>query len=190
MTISSYVLNDEFIFDTNTSELKSLTDANEIITLNAPTARCLQLLIEKKGEVVSRECFLNQVWHARGIVVSENTFYQNISLLRKSLKKVASTSDIVVTVRSKGFVIPESTRIHPLKAEEYIRVSHSSSEIRDEKENVFISTSPALLEPVGEKKTDPKPLTFKHNPPKGVMLLLIVFIVLEFISLIFTILKR
>ena len=75
------IINDEVIFCENLFELRSLRSQDDVITLNAPTARCLQLLLDKAGQVVSRDDFLTQVWQARGIVVSQNTFYQNISLL-------------------------------------------------------------------------------------------------------------
>jgi DNA-binding winged helix-turn-helix (wHTH) protein len=39
--------------------------------------------------------------------VAENTFYQNISILRKSLRLVGLTDDIIVTIRRKGFSLAE-----------------------------------------------------------------------------------
>nr|VXZ89588.1 Uncharacterised protein [Klebsiella pneumoniae] len=44
-----------------------------------------------------------------GVVVSQNTFYQNISLLRKSLVKAGLSEDIIITVRQKALA---SLRIH------------------------------------------------------------------------------
>jgi DNA-binding winged helix-turn-helix (wHTH) protein len=69
------------------NELQPLAGKDhEAISLNAPTARCLQLLLQNCGKVF-RDEFLAAVWETRGVVVSQNTFYQNISLLRKSLLK-------------------------------------------------------------------------------------------------------
>ncbi|HBR0861813.1 TPA: winged helix-turn-helix domain-containing protein, partial [Klebsiella pneumoniae] len=84
---------------------------HEAITLNTPTARCLQLLLESNGNIISRDEFLSAVWKERGVVVSQNTFYQNISLLRKSLLRAGLTQDVVVTVRQRGFVIATGTVI-------------------------------------------------------------------------------
>lgn len=105
MIFKNAIINDAVIFKMNDSELIPLTQDGEAILLNTPTARCLQLLVERQGRVVSRDDFLEQVWGAKGIVVSQNTFYQNISLLRKSLKKAGLHDDIVVTVRRKGFTL-------------------------------------------------------------------------------------
>ena len=89
----------------NDGVLIPLSQMGERIILNTPTARCLELLIERQGLVVSRDDFLEEVWGTKGIVVSHNTFYQNISLLRKSLKKTGLSDNIVVTVRRKGFTL-------------------------------------------------------------------------------------
>lgn len=108
------IINNEIIFDASSFELKPLGNSGEAVVLNAPTSRCLQLLIEKKDEVVSRDDFLEQVWLTRGIVVSQNTFYQNISLLRKSLKICGLTDDIIITVRRKGFTLAPETQLQRL----------------------------------------------------------------------------
>lgn len=117
MSFTVFIINDKIIFDANSYELKSLNNSEEVIVLNAPTSRCLQLLIEKKDEVVSRDDFLEQVWQTRGVVVSQNTFYQNISLLRKSLKKVGLGDDIIITVRRKGFSLAADLKVQPMHNE-------------------------------------------------------------------------
>ncbi len=109
MICNLFIINEEVIFDANVFELRLIDNRDQAITLNAPTARCLKLLLERAGQVVSREEFMQEVWQARGIVVSQNTFYQNISLLRKSLQKMGLSADIIATVRGVGFVFsPEA----------------------------------------------------------------------------------
>lgn len=112
MTFNSYIINDEVIFNMDVNELQPVAGKDhEAITLNTPTARCLQLLLESNGNIISRDEFLSAVWKERGVVVSQNTFYQNISLLRKSLLRAGLTQDVVVTVRQRGFVIATGTVI-------------------------------------------------------------------------------
>ena len=105
MAFSEFIINDEVIFDVNMSELRSVNGSGETINLNGPTARCLQLLIESNGRIISREEFLETVWKTRGVVVAQNTFYQNISLLRKPLLKAGLSKDIIITVRQRGFIL-------------------------------------------------------------------------------------
>lgn len=111
MIFNKYIINNEVIFKANTNELQPLGENGEEVTLNAPTARCLQLLLEKNGKIISREEFLDTVWKTRGVVVSQNTFYQNISLLRKSLLKAGLSQDIIVTVRQRGFVLASGSQV-------------------------------------------------------------------------------
>lgn len=112
------MINHEVIFNANMNELRPLSGDGECVSLNAPTARCLLLLLQNSGKVISRDEFLAAVWEARGVVVSQNTFYQNISLLRKSLLKAGLSADIIITVRQKGFSVAPDTLIIPLSDEE------------------------------------------------------------------------
>ncbi len=112
------IINQEIIFNANMNELRPLAGNGESISLNAPTARCLLLLLQNCGNVISRDEFLAAVWETRGVVVSQNTFYQNISLLRKSLLKAGLSEDIIITVRQKGFSVAPDTLVIPLSDEE------------------------------------------------------------------------
>lgn len=118
-----FMINEEVIFYVNMNQLISVRDNEENITLNVPTARCFLLLLENAGKVISRDEFMEAVWRNRGIVVSQNTFYQNISLLRKSLIKSGITQDIITTVRKKGFKISEDSSIVPVSVEDVLGVS-------------------------------------------------------------------
>lgn len=111
MISKQFMINNEVIFDVDGNELYSLVDKQVTVSLNAPTARCLRLLIESKGGIISRDEFLAKVWNARGLVVSQNTFYQNISLLRKSLEKAGLSKDIIVTIRQRGFMLATDIEI-------------------------------------------------------------------------------
>lgn len=132
MTFSEFIINDEIIFDANMSELRALQDGGETIPLNGPTARCLHLLITSEGRIISREEFLDSVWKTRGIVVAQNTFYQNISLLRKSLSRAGLSQDIIVTVRQRGFILASGTVITPvLQSEELVSGTHPEVSLID-----------------------------------------------------------
>ncbi|WP_159566128.1 winged helix-turn-helix domain-containing protein [Budvicia diplopodorum] len=103
------VINNEIAYFPEENKLASLDIIEQKIAINAPASRCFQLLLEKRGQVVSRNEFLEVVWKSNGAYVSLNTFYQNISLLRKSLKKVGPNQDIIITVRRKGFALAPNT---------------------------------------------------------------------------------
>ncbi len=113
MTFTRFIINKEVIFDADANILYSVEDESIKVSLNAPTGRCLKLLLVSNGKVISREEFLAEVWNARGVVVSQNTFYQNISLLRKSLEQAGLSKDIIVTVRQRGFVLTSNIEVSP-----------------------------------------------------------------------------
>lgn len=183
MAYNLFLINKEIIFDVNSCELRTLKSDGTKVTLNAPTARCLQLLIENGGKVVSRDDFLERVWMARGIVVSQNTFYQNISLLRKSLKKAGLTDEIIVTVRRNGFILAPGTHLEIVE--------------EDDSENTIPSTT---ISGHASIKSQPGTLTgynvMDNNAapsgssgvilklPKWVIVLFVILIVAELISLI------
>lgn len=186
MASKKIMINDEVIFCENLFELRSLSSQGDVITLNAPTARCLQLLLDKAGQVVSRDDFLTQVWQARGIVVSQNTFYQNISLLRKSLKDAGLTKDIIVTVRRKGFILAEDTIIRPVIDEDILQASIETSvpfHAVKRQEEVISSDIVPQNEEIKAKKTG------GMQVPQWLVLLIMFLIAVEIISLVITYMK-
>lgn len=73
------------------------------ISLNTPASRCLLLLLQKKGEVVTQTDFFQQVWENKGLYANTNTLYQNISLIRKALRKAGVQEDVIHTLPREGF---------------------------------------------------------------------------------------
>ena len=66
------IINQEIIFNANMNELRPLAGDGECISLNAPTARCLLLLLQNCGKVISRDefpggCMGNTGWSFRKI---------------------------------------------------------------------------------------------------------------------------
>lgn len=90
--------------------LSDIDNPKEAISINVPASRCLMLLIENRKSVVSKEDFFNHVWKAHGRFVAQNTYYQNISLLRRSLKSVG-LEQMIITVPRQGLKISEDIHI-------------------------------------------------------------------------------
>lgn len=82
-------------------------------TVNLPSAasECLRVLIEAQGSVVSRDEIKELVWGKRGIVVSNNTFYQNMLNLRRGLESVGISNRIISTYYGKGVKIDDDIEI-------------------------------------------------------------------------------
>lgn len=182
MLYNIYMIDDKIIFKVNENILEPAAESGERIILNSPTARCLQLLLESNKEIVSREQFLEVVWRSRGIVVSENTFYQNISLLRKSLKSAGLTKDIITTVRRKGFRLSSDAAVVVVSDTEVINTDQQVNS--DAKMEVVIpevagNNQPELAELAVKKKR-----AVFFGAPVWLVLLIIVLIGLEIASII------
>ncbi len=141
-----------------------------------------------------------------GGVVSQNTFYQNISLLRKSLVKAGLSEDIIITVWQKGFSVAPNTLVIPLSDEECenmnrVTLTHYQNNkvvdfISEEKEKPDIHLNLPLIEnsskhgsdlmankpEEGEKASERLHVTFKI--PVWLIALIVVMIVINIIVLV------
>lgn len=81
------------------------------LSLSIPASRCLALLVNYQGEVVLREHFFHEVWVSNGAQVTNNTFYQNISLLRRAFKEFGLNEDYIVTVPKVGVKLENTLKI-------------------------------------------------------------------------------
>lgn len=127
-----YIINGVVEFHPATSTLRDLNDPEHVVVLNSPAGRCLLLLIERTGTIVTQHEFLDIVWAKRGMLVSSNTFYQNISILRKGLKKIGLPDDPVVTIPRIGLTLASGTHIKKLTTDQQVEVSHENAHFIDE----------------------------------------------------------
>ncbi len=106
-----YIINSKVEFRPAVSTLNPLDGHSSEVELNSPAARCLLLLIHKQGEIIGQQEFMDEVWGKNGIHVTSNTYYQNISILRKALKKAGIDEEIIVTIPRMGLTLASDTRI-------------------------------------------------------------------------------
>lgn len=72
------------------------------VALSNTASQCLLLLLQHHGQVVEREYFFQQVWLNNGSQVTNNNFYQNISLLRRAFKELGLNDEFIITVPKVG----------------------------------------------------------------------------------------
>lgn len=118
-----YIINGTVEFHPATSTLRDLNNHDNVIILNSPASRCLLLLIERIGSIVTQQEFLDIVWTKCGMQVSTNTFYQNISILRKGLKKMGLDEELVVTISRVGLTLASGVYIKKLTSEQQVETS-------------------------------------------------------------------
>lgn len=99
-------IDNEIEFSPELNRLKSLQSPGLTVNLPTPASQCLVLLLQKAPDVVSHEEFMDAIWRKEGMLVPVNTLYQNISILRKNLRKVsASDKKIILTKSRQGFAV-------------------------------------------------------------------------------------
>lgn len=97
-----YIINNKVSFYPDENRLEPLTEQGMSLTLNIPVSRCLSLLLQRSGEVVRQNEFISEVWENNGQYANANTYFQNIYLLRKSLKISGIDETVVITVPKEG----------------------------------------------------------------------------------------
>ncbi len=65
--------------------------------------RILQVLLENKGKIVSRDTLMTRLWQS-DLYVEENTLTVNVSRLRKKLEDIG-LCDVIATKQGSGYII-------------------------------------------------------------------------------------
>jgi DNA-binding response OmpR family regulator len=86
----------------NTSDA-SLTYNGDKIDLTKNEYRILQVLMERKGETISRELLMQRLWESDSFV-DENTLTVNVTRLRKKLE-AAGLKDFITTKKGMGYMV-------------------------------------------------------------------------------------
>ncbi|EPE6977454.1 winged helix-turn-helix domain-containing protein [Citrobacter freundii] len=113
-----FLLNSTVVFWPERNVLYAKSDETKRITLSNPATRCLLLLIQQQGQVVERDYFFEHVWYINGAQVTNNTFYQNISLLRRAFKELSLNEELIVTVPKVGIRLEPQLEVLEQKIEE------------------------------------------------------------------------
>lgn len=108
---STYLINQLVQFIPDENVLVRMDNEQMTITLPVSASRCLQLFIEARTMVTQRQLF-EYAWGSDAGTVTPNNLYQNISLLRKALKKLTSDDNSwIITTPRKGFRLDEHLQI-------------------------------------------------------------------------------
>ncbi len=117
----------EFRLDT---ENPSLWRGGELVSISPKALETLILLVEKRGEIVSRDDLMEKVWH--DTFVEEGNINYTISLLRKTLEN----KDLIQTVSRHGYRFTASVREIPQNGKLSTEISKLPSKSIPEKRSV------------------------------------------------------
>jgi cholera toxin transcriptional activator len=82
---------------------ETLIFGERTVKLNSQVAACLQLLIARHGEIVSKDDILTACWTERGIVVSDASVRQVLFQLRKALNAAGLDPGCLTSVQRQGY---------------------------------------------------------------------------------------
>lgn len=108
---TNYIINECVEFQPATSTLRNIHNPDLKVTLNLPAGRCLLLLINHGGDVVTQQDFMNIVWKQSGMRVTANAYYQNISILRRGLTHAGLEENVIITLPRIGLTLASGTQI-------------------------------------------------------------------------------
>ena len=108
--IESMVIGDKFEFLPLLRELRVL-ETQENAILHSTASQCLLLLLCHQGQILTREELIEFAWGEKAAnFVTNHTFYQTISVLRKALVALGC-DDIIITVPRKGLTVGAGIKI-------------------------------------------------------------------------------
>lgn len=131
----SFVLGGTVFFIPGRNLLVAVADESTQLALSNPASQCLLLLIQQHGQVVERDHFFQQVWLNNGSQVTNNNFYQNISLLRRAFKEFGLNDEFIITVPKVGIRLAHELEIEhrnsaPVEFEEPAERSESVASVQ------------------------------------------------------------
>ncbi|AHB78352.1 MULTISPECIES: winged helix-turn-helix domain-containing protein [Pandoraea] len=108
-----FLIGDIAGFDTDTFALVSRRDDALSVSLGATAGRCLQVLLEADGEIVTKRTLLAQGWEQYGAVVTDNNLSQSIVRIRRALQHLGADPGLLVTLPRIGYRLTGVTRVSP-----------------------------------------------------------------------------
>lgn len=92
-------------------EERKLTGNDAERVIFTPAARCLKTLLDRQGEILSKDELISIGWEEAGPATSLNALYQTISHLRTSLEAVGGKEELIKTIKRVGFVIEPAVSV-------------------------------------------------------------------------------
>jgi len=121
------------VIDTELSfQNQSLFVNNKPIELKQATYKTLELFIQSRGKIISKDDILDHVWES--VIVSDASIFKQVELIRKLFKQAGLPKDAIKNVYGKGYKIKyEITKID----EPVIKLNRNINETKQEKKPIL-----------------------------------------------------
>lgn len=96
---------DTYIFDQIEINFKKYeaTKKGKSLNLTPLEFHLLKLLIQRRGEVLTREDFLDSIWREESLTVSDRTVDSHIANIRQKLEEDSSHPRYIISIRGVGY---------------------------------------------------------------------------------------
>lgn len=84
-------------------ERRIISNGEKELLLTHNMARCLLVLLNHRGAVVSKEILLKEVWEKNGVIVTDTSIRQTLSQLRKSFISLNINEELIYTIPRQGY---------------------------------------------------------------------------------------
>ena len=108
---NKYIINDVVIYNAEQHRLVPTGVRGKETVLNVPASRCLLLLLQQPGVSIHQQEFFSEVWEKHGQCVNANTFYQNISLIRKAIRNAGIRNSVIKTIPKVGLCFTGTVQV-------------------------------------------------------------------------------
>lgn len=106
-----YKINEMVMFKPADGAIWRVDNPEQVISLTITNCNLLSLLLNNKGEILSRECILEDIWDKQGLRSSNNTLNQYISILRRTFSLLGIEDEVIRTIPKVGFCLNSSIKI-------------------------------------------------------------------------------
>lgn len=113
--MARYLICSEVIFDDDLYEMWRTDDAENVVQLGAAASRCLQVLLEANGQIVTKKDFLYKGWVQYHNIVTGNSVNQAIAQIRKNFELLHLSPQGIVTATRIGYKISDSFAVEKME---------------------------------------------------------------------------
>ncbi len=141
-----YKINETVRFKPADGAIWSIESPEQVINLTITNCNLLCLLLNKKGEILSREQILEDIWDKQGLRSSNNTLNQYISILRRTFSLLGIDDEVIKTIPKVGFSLNSSISVDKECNVEPVKfIEKEKSPSWNSKNNIYIVAITALI---------------------------------------------
>ncbi|QHM73389.1 winged helix-turn-helix domain-containing protein [Mixta intestinalis] len=166
-----YLINNAIYFYPEVNKLVSVAEEEKEIILTQPATKCLELLLKTDGLVSQKELY-DYAWGENSQNVAPNTLYQNISIIRRALKRLYPDAQLwLITVPRQGFRFEHNIPVTLVTAE-----TVSSLSVVAEEENRISSVISA--------DTPIRLWSLRSIPLKAIVIIIVICLIFTLVALV------